>query len=176
MKALTNTDNLIFQTFLTVEFLEALHESAFLNSDYYDSLPQSITRKTEFSEIGIGNQGTLLMFLYALLVVPKEVLSNEFNEQYRKIELFLRQKATRIESTYKKQDLVRHLRNSVSHAKVEFEPNQHVIFKDSNSRTGEVFEMELKLKYVGGLIVELKKIHSLYASTHGGSRSTSVKL
>ena len=113
----TNEDQLILQSFLTVQFLEALFKIDFLKSELYESLVSRELVSPEFSEAGIGNQGTLLMVLYALLVIPRESVDNEFVDEYKAINNWLGKNA-KISSTYKSTDAVRHVRNAVAHANV----------------------------------------------------------
>lgn len=167
MKDLTNEDNLILQSLLTVEFLEALSDIGFLGTDLYKSLVYSKRVRTEFSEIGIGNQGSLLMFLYALLVIPKELVSNEFTDQYEIINSWLKDEAASIHSSYTNINELRHIRNAVAHARVEFIPNDCVIFKDEHPKTGATFELKLSLKKVGILINKLKATHQVYMNNRG---------
>ena len=76
------------------------------------------------------------MALYAMLVVPKELIEHEFQEEYRSIDDFLRNEVTLHKTTYKNQDesnyqsisFIRHVRNSVAHAKVSFDSNISVTF------------------------------------------------
>lgn len=165
MQVSTNEDNLILQSLLTVEFLEALSGSKFLETDLYKSLIQNRRLRSEFSEIGIGNQGSLLMFLYALLVIPKEIVANEFSEQYSNINTWLCNEALSIHSSYGKQDQeLRHIRNAVAHARVEFVPHQFVTFKDKDPRSGASFELKLPLTKVGDLIAMLKVTHKDYVA------------
>jgi len=167
MQVKTNEDNLILQCYLTVQFLEALSAENFLGTDLCKKMVANSLLKKEFLEIGIGNQGALLMFLYALLVVPKETTKQEFEAKYSEINKWLKSVATSIETTYKNTNEVRHIRNSVAHAGVKFVPNQYVVFKDSNPRNNNKFELQLPLHCLGDFISKLKEVHVAYVQARG---------
>lgn len=160
----TNKDNLILQSYLTVEFLEGLYVERFMETDFYKNMIHKKILMPEFSEIGIGNQGALLMFLYALLVIPRESLEQEFKREYSGINEWLRLNANLVKSTYKvtNENELRHVRNAVAHARVEFMPNVHVAFKDINPRNNSEFELQLPLNLLGEFIVKLKSVHASY--------------
>lgn len=84
-------------------------------------------------------QGALLMFLYALLVIPKELIDiEEYKNKYAYINDWIKQSnISEAENTTYKYDkplinYVRHIRNAVSHGNVEFEEGKYVIFKDNS--------------------------------------------
>ncbi len=85
-------------------------------------------------------QGALLIFLYALLVIPKELIDiGKYKEKYKDINTWMEQNGIAEEqySNYKNEknhiNYLRHMRNAISHGKVEFEEYKYITFKDNTS-------------------------------------------
>lgn len=82
---LTPEESIFCQALATVNLLGLLHAKDFLHSEYYSSLTfpsNSDILKEILDKSGIGNPATLQMFLYILLVVPKELMKN-IDEKHR---------------------------------------------------------------------------------------------
>jgi hypothetical protein len=173
----TQEDNLILQSYYTVLLLKELGEASFEGSGLFDSLNLPNPIKQSFKEIGIQNQGSAMMVLYALLVVPKEIISDNYREEYKAINRFLRKEITLHQTTYKKEDasnlnsidFIRHARNSVAHAKISFTPNEFITFSDINKRKkkGGVEDIEeisfsLPLGKFGCFLNSLQEVHFKY--------------
>lgn len=138
--------SLLGQTFATLGLMQQLDQIDFLHSRSFQALPftglgtDGETLKKILLESGIGNPAIMLMFLYALLVMPKELFSdNSANDEQLRYEtnIYLSECAEIIESTYLSDsdqlDYYRHLRNSVTHAKFIFQQcagGNYVIFCD----------------------------------------------
>ena len=123
--------------------------SAITQSEYYESLAFSDpVVKEQIRTLGVDNQGSLLMCLYAMLVVPKQLLENQHADEFEKIREFLEAHAENTSTTYSSDnptvDYLRHIRNAVAHARVSFRPGDVVLFQDTNGSS--TFSTELKLR------------------------------
>ena len=164
---LTQEDNILFQSYFTFVLLAELNNSDFLNSESFREMDfGSPWIKEELTKIGVDNQGCLLIALYVMLIIPRQLISDSYSTEYDEIRAFLESHAQNTSTTYRRDsptiDYLRHIRNSVAHAQVAFRPNDVVIFSDENDRTGEAFETELPLQHVGNLIQRLQEIHLQY--------------
>jgi hypothetical protein len=96
-----------------------------------------------------------------MLVVPKELLEQRHADEFEKVRESLEANCTDTTTTYSRDtptvDYVRHIRNSVAHARVSFRPNDVVIFSDSYG--SDTFSTELPLSKAGELIHRLQMIH-----------------
>ncbi len=175
--AVTQEDNLILQSDYTVLLLKELGTVKFETSSIFDGLDLPGPIKQSFKEIGIQNQGSAIMVLYALLVVPKEIISREYPDEYRAINGFLRNEVTLHQTTYKKEDandltsidFIWHARNSVAHAKISFTPNESITFSDrkKTKRKGggentEEISFSLSLSRFGHFLNSLQEVHFKY--------------
>lgn len=166
---MTQEDNLIVQSQISIAFLVELKNNNFLKSSFYDSMKFGVPEyKNVISTIGIDNQGTLLLALYSLLVIPKQLIEKEFPEQFEVVNIQLQQYIVTEETTYKKDkktnkiNYLHRIRNAVAHARVEFEPNNIVIFKDKNPNTDEFCVLSMKLSDVGDFLTQLQSIFFAY--------------
>ncbi|WP_198335617.1 HEPN family nuclease [Psychrobacter celer] len=159
-------DNLLIQSYMTIGFLFELKRLNFLDSAYYKNsdFDDKFLQKT-LPNIGIDNQGTLLIALYTMLVIPKELIEEKYTNDFKNLNDFIQSITLNAESTYKRDkdeqgnpniNYVRHIRNSVSHAKVEFTPTNEVVFKDDyNNQTCTI---TISLEKIGTLLTEIRKI------------------
>lgn len=171
--------SLLCQTIATAGLIQQLAETNFLNSDYYRSLTfdglgtDGKILKGILNQSGIGNPATMLMYLYGLLVMPKELFKT--NSQVDGVlkdttNQFLSSCAVVLESTYQSDNpafnYYRHLRNAVSHALYSFEsPNNtsYTIFCDENSRTAERCKFRVNTEDMGILLSKIQyKLIELY--------------
>ena len=119
--------SLLCQTFATFGLLQQLNQIKFLNSECFQSLPfdglgtDGEILKSVLLQSGIGNPATMLMFLYGLLVMPKELFidKTQIEEQLKnETNAFLLEYAEIMESTYSSDseqfNYFRHLRNSLA--------------------------------------------------------------
>lgn len=126
--------------------------------------------KESLKSIKIDNQGNLLITLYAMLVIPKQLIEDEFKNEYSTINDFLRLNTNNTKTTYASDissiNYLRHIRNAVAHSQVSFEPNNFVEFSDKsynkNTKKEEQFSTRLQLVKVGQFIEQLQKIHIAY--------------
>ena len=164
--------NLLIGSISNVALMSALGNSL-LNSDYYKTemtwpwdgtahAGNSIIVKEYIDKATLGNPIMLLMHLYVLLVLPKELIGpaytnfckNDFND-------FLSQLSVDHNSTYADDNngikYFRHIRNSVAHSKFEFirdNGTDYIIFNDSNNN-GETFNAKIAYSDVGKIIDHL---------------------
>ena len=159
-------DNLLIQSYFTTSFLAELSNNDFLNSDYYKNINfQDKFVQDNLPSIGIDNQGTLLMFLYTMLVIPKQLIESEFPYEFSNLNNVIEKVKSTAESSYKKDaekiDFIRHIRNSVAHARVDFIPNETVTFTDKNS-IGEVCVITIPLCSIGIFLTALQQVFMKY--------------
>lgn len=185
---ITQEDNLILQSYYTVLLLKELGEVNFEESSAFDRLNLPSEIKESLKDIKIQNQGSAIMALYAMLVVPKEIIEHEFQQEYLHIDDFLRNEVTLHKTTYKKEDernyqtvsFIRHMRNSVAHAKVSFDPSVSVTFNDqrvTKKRGGienvEEISFSLPLAKFGEFLNSLQNVHLSYIQKRINSQSSS---
>ncbi|HBT88461.1 HEPN family nuclease [Desulfobacter sp.] len=162
----TQDDNLLIQSYLTTAFLTELNNNNFLNSEYFKTVifEDNVVKET-LSTIGIDNQGTLLICLYTMLVVPRQLLAQRYPNDFEKLNHTVEQIKSDANSTYTKDstkiDFIRHIRNSVAHARVAFVPGESVTFTDEN-RKGEKCEITIPLKHVCLFLTKLQRIFMRY--------------
>jgi hypothetical protein len=172
-KEINQEDDILIQSFLTIELLAELHNNKFLNSEYFNKLNiQDMNVKTILPQIGIDNQGFLLMALYALLVIPKQFLEKKFPDDFEALKKFILSIQVASQSTYKDEerieniDFVRHIRNAVAHGRVKFTPEISVTFsdKDFNKRREVKYSCEITIptNQIGHLISKLQIIFLKY--------------
>ena len=165
----TQEDNLLIQSYFTTAFLVELKNKDFLNSDYYKNISfEDSFVKESLPKVGIDNQGTLLMMLYTMLVVPKQLLEKDFPVEFEALNGKVDELKSEAVSTYRKDsdgiDFIRHIRNSVAHARVEFIPNVSVKFTDENNG-GEKCEITIPLLKIVLFLTELQKVFMKYIET-----------
>lgn len=162
--------NLILQCYCNVVLIKELSKNNnLLGSEYFQNLSfDDLNVKTILNTIGVDNQGAVLMSLYAMLVIPRELISTEFTVEYEKINAFIASKTQNTNSTYKSDskevNYIRHIRNSVAHAKVSFVPNKTITFNDDYK--SEVFSTTLDLRHVGEFFNQLQMVHTKYIRKH----------
>lgn len=73
-----NIETILSQALTMTTLIYELHKSNFLKSDFFkENNPNNSNFKKILNEYGIGNTATLQMFLYILLVMPKEILNDK---------------------------------------------------------------------------------------------------
>ena len=172
----SNNDNLLIQSYFTTALLAELTNAKFIESDYYKSVQfEDKFVQDNLPKVGIDNQGTLLMVLYTLLVVPRQILEKSFPIELEDLNSVVANLSISATSTYTKDahviDHVRHLRNAVAHARVTFEANKTVTFRDEDGN-GSVWEATFSLSNMGLLLTKLQLIFMKYVeSVKGGFRA-----
>jgi|AntRauTorckE5430_2_1112549.scaffolds.fasta_scaffold02652_3 hypothetical protein len=126
--------NLIFQSYFIIELLIKLKDNNFVNSDYFNKMDYNPFSKELLKKVDIDNQGMLMLTLYALLVIPKEILQTSYVPDFEQINIQLSSYCHNTETNYSSDseniDYIRHLRNAVAHGRMSFVNNSHLIFED----------------------------------------------
>lgn len=135
IKILNQEDNLFVQSFVISDFLAELSKNNFVSRECFEHLNfERAGVKDTLLKTGIDNQGCMLMSLYAMLVVPKALFENKYRKEFEDLNLTIERIKSKATSTYKWDDdgidFVRHIRNAVSHARVEFVGKVSVTFTD----------------------------------------------
>ena len=157
MTQLNDKDNVILQTFASIIMLVELQTQNFTSSEYFKSLQfQNPGIKKVIESIGVGNQGVLLMSLYGMLVLPRELnLQAEYPDDYKDVNDFVKDKATDFNTTYNSDspniDFLWHIRNAVAHSKVTMVGTDFLI-EDQNIRTRESFTCKISRENIGGVV------------------------
>lgn len=99
----TQEDNLLIQSYFITAFLVELENQDFLNSDYYKNVSfEDKFVKENLLEVGIDNQGTLLVMLYTMLVIPKQLLEKDFPTEFKALNEKISELKSKAVSTYQK--------------------------------------------------------------------------
>ncbi|MCM1985280.1 hypothetical protein [Lyngbya confervoides] len=85
---ITQEDNLILQSYYIVLLLKELGEVKFEDSSIFSSLNLPPETKKSLEDIKIQNQGSAIMALYAMLVVPREKLHKNLKMNIKKLMIF----------------------------------------------------------------------------------------
>ena len=166
-------DDLLLQSSIMYALLAELHNDRFVTSDYFEKMNFSEPWfKTRLQKNGVGNKGFVMIALYSLLVLPKEVILNIDPTEYENIREFVKKHARNITSTYESDipnvDFIRHIRNAVAHANVALGPNDVIIFSDKNPRNSnsiEEFKCELPIDKLIDLLPKLQSIIFKYINS-----------
>ncbi len=174
----TQEENIIIQSFLNSILFTTLRKNNFFNSSYFKEMEFDANKeidswiKTTLQQIEIDNQARLLTALYELLVIPKECLENLFKADFDNLEKEIKSIILEEESNYRYDKdgikYVRHIRNAVAHANVEFLPNEHVEFLDSyEDKKGNEYKCRIRIPLcnLGVLIRELLTINIKYINS-----------
>jgi hypothetical protein len=104
-----------------------------------------------------------MLTLYAMLVIPKEILKKTYVPDFEKINKKMSRYCQNTETNYKNKniDFTYHLRNAVSHGRISL-VNDNLIFKDQNKSGSRKFKSEINLKDVIKLINDLETIIHQY--------------
>jgi hypothetical protein len=170
---LNQEGNLIFQSYFIVDLLLNLRRNDFINSDYFDKMVYEFPLiKEQLKKTNIDNQGFILITLYTMLIIPREIIQDNFTAEFEAINLKLTSYCQNTQTTYNSDstriDYVRHLRNAVAHGRISFEPNQYLKYEDQlNNQT---FVSELPLNKIQEMICDLLEIHKKYISNNNATQ------
>lgn len=158
---LSQDDQVLIQSYATLELLHELDQNHFLQSDYFQNLDfEDEFVKRTLPKIGMGNRGMVLISLYTLLVLPKQLLQDSYPEEFERLNEYVDEIKVSASSSYKddtqKIDFVRHIRNAVAHSRVEFIARETVSFRDDYH--GQSCVIVLPLEKFGKFILELQKL------------------
>ena len=175
---ITPEESIFYQALATTSLLRELSDNNFLKSDYYNDKCFKSNNDSGFKKIleesgGIGNPATMQMFLYILLVMPKEMLENNdsfLNEMKSEINRDFQKYICFVNTTYHGEsedniDFYKHTRNAVSHSKCFYEVDDkgicYVTFKDTNFKDkNQHCEFKIKTADVGTILTNLQ-IHMI---------------
>lgn len=164
---LNQDENIILQSYLTVSLLTEMTNNRFLESDYFEKMGfGNPSLKPMLCQVGVDNQGCLLIVLYALLCIPKETIFAKYKAEFDKINTEISKYAISTHTTYVKDangkiDYVRHLRNAVAHVKVKF-AGTYIQFIDEDRRKNESFITQIPMNKVGAILMELQNLTYKY--------------
>lgn len=188
---LTEQESIFCQALAITSLLTELSDRDFLNSDYYKKYISFTGNNAIFKEIldrsRLGNPATMQMFLYILLVMPKETLSglnnstisSWGNELKTKIPSF----SPVVTTTYLGEsnsnlttiDYYRHIRNAVSHSKCVYKTENgrcYVTFIDEKPKqASQHCEIKMLTSDVGKMLGLLQKQIMTYLNAQWSKRS-----
>ena len=186
---LTEQESIFCQALAMTSLLGELSNKDFLNSDYYIENITFTGNNDNFQKIlrasGLGNPATLQMFLYILLVMPKETLSNlddvTINSWKNALKTIIRSFNISVTTTYPGEsgsdlstvNYYRHIRNAVSHAKCIYETEKgrtYVTFKDENPTKNHYCEIKMLTSDVGSILEVLQKQIMIYLNRRWSHR------
>ena len=170
---ISQSDNLLLQSYYSVSLLVELRNNNFLESQFFEGMSFGAPWiKAGIKTIGVDNQGSLLMSLYAMLVIPRELVFHKYEKNVNEIQRFLRANCKVIKNDYQtkneKINFLRHMRNSVSHASVEFDPNNTVTFTDTNPRSKKIIQFKLPLILIKELLTKSQEVHLQHIRANQG--------
>lgn len=167
-----NIETILSQALTMTTLIYELHKSNFLKSDFFKNncFKEDNDNNSKFKEIlnkyGIGNTATLQIFLYILLVMPKEILNdkqfqNKLNKKMKTLNFS-------IETSYPNENkenvnLYKRIRNAVAHSRCFYTTENninYVEFKDKlTDENKKVFKCKIKMEIsqVGLMFLEVQK-------------------
>lgn len=181
MEQITEKESLLLQCLATTSFMAELNNDNFLSSDYFEKMKfGNEDIKQILKQSGMGNPAALQMMLYALLVIPKEVLSSN---DYHRLEAEMQSINSKIDqivetesiSYYEKDkdkiDYLYHMRNAIAHSKCSYtrrNDRYFVTFNDKNIRKeNERCYIVIECRKVGNILMDLQRlILKFYKSNH----------
>ncbi|WP_297712992.1 HEPN family nuclease [Clostridium sp.] len=182
METITPEESLLLQCLATTSLLGELSNANFFKSDYFNKLSFANEQHKEILKIsGIGNPATMQMMLYALLTVPKEILSRasyEMLESYVErinplvYSLIEEETSSNYDGETEKENInyFRHIRNAVAHSKCDFNSNagrNYVTFIDNTPNNSKQCSIKIECYKIGEVIMELQKlIMEYYNNNH----------
>lgn len=165
-----NIEAILSQALTITTLIYELHKSNFLESDFFKNncFKENNDNNSNFKKIlnqnGIGNIATLQMFLYILLVMPKEILKdeqfqNELNEKMKILDFSI--KTTYPEENKENVNLYKRIRNAVAHYRCfpTLENNIYSVqFEDVNPNDRkQTCKIKMEISQVELMLVELQK-------------------
>lgn len=178
---LTEQKSIFCQALAMTSLLGELSNKDFLNSDYYNEniilTGNNDNFKKNLRASGLGNPATMQMFLYILLVMPKETLSGlddtTISSWENALKTTIQSFNINVTTTYpgeSSSDLstvnyYRHIRNAVSHAKCVYETEKgrtYVTFKDKDFKHSYHCEIKMLTSDVGSILEVLRNQMMIY--------------
>lgn len=178
---LTEQESIFCQALAMTSLLVELSDRDFLNSDYYNQNIIFAENNDNFQKIlkasGLGNPATMQIFLYILLVMPKETLSGlddrTLNSWENALKTIVSSFSLSVTTTYPGEsssnlstvNYYRHIRNAVSHANCVYETEKgrtYITFKDEDTRKLYHCEIKMLTSDVGRILEVLQKQIMIY--------------
>lgn len=188
MPTITKEESLLLQCLATTSLLGELSNADFFQSEYFEGLTFANAECKNILKLsGIGNPATMQMMLYALLVVPSELIFKKkvyetMDDICENVNQFIKSLVVNETTTYTYTraanvtpiNYMHHLRNSVAHSKLLFETENrtnYVTFTDGNPNNNSVFcSFKMETQKVGWILMELQKvIMEYYNKTHNAT-------
>ncbi len=152
-KYIRRIGNIIIQGFFSINMLQ---------EKLYGQSPETIRMSQAMQKWTNGKnpeQGAILIFLYSLLVVPKELakrdnknnpkFKNNYEAEYEKlnpiIDVLAKKKYSNYNSDLNGTNYIQHMRNAIAHGNVEFKANKYITFKDNNNSSNEKCNFSIPL-------------------------------
>lgn len=161
----TDEENQMIQTYMSFKFLLELHNVGFVKTKEYSDLPfkDSFVHE-QMKSMGIMNQGMIPPIMYMMLVMPRELLSNQSSNEYKEINSFISSLNLKTTSSYQSDGIeinyIRHMRNAISHMNVTYDKTG-AIFKDTNKKQ-EQFSMNVDYQNLGVIVEKLSEVYAKY--------------
>ena len=136
------------QIIATISLIAELINNDFLKSEYYQKLNWSGSEiniqkiKKILAASGLSNPAMMQMCLYALLVIPRELLNEHreiaeaFNEETKKY-ICSYTSAYRSEENKENSDYYRHIRNAIAHSRCEYTIKDGICYITFNDQKGK---------------------------------------
>ncbi|RHT91200.1 hypothetical protein DW721_12255 [Clostridium sp. AM27-31LB] len=178
---LTEQESIFCQALAMTSLLVELSDRDFLNSDYYNQNIIFAENNDNFQKIlkasGLGNPATMQIFLYILLVMPKETLSGlddrTLNSWENALKTIVSSFSLSVTTTYPGEsssnlstvNYYRHIRNAVSHANCVYETEKgrtYITFKDEDTRKLYHCEIKMLTSDAGRILEVLQKQIMIY--------------
>lgn len=167
-KEIKETSDIPRWSFITGQFLCFAEKQLEENDQRMTGIFDEFLKQYEYEEykgrFHLGNQGVILMLMYALLVIPRELLREEgkifesfkFNtKEHFNIKIPDRGDISNI-------DFLRFLRNAVSHANIEILTGENGVFKFWNippNTSKRNFEVEIDKQGLLAFLTEFGKFY-----------------
>lgn len=186
---ITENESIFCQALAMTTLLGELSNNDFLHSTYYKKL--SFTGNGDnFKKIleasGLGNPATMQMYLYVLLVMPKETLKDYDNTFMGGCETEINQMfselAHEVKTSYKNENqndittinFYRHTRNAIAHSKCNYKTIGnicYVTFNDVNPHDiDQHCEISIETSKVGVIIEKLQILLMNYLNAQWSTR------
>lgn len=178
---LTEQESIFCQALAMTSLLVELSDRDFLNSDYYNQNIIFAENNDNFQKIlkasGLGNPATMQIFLYILLVMPKETLSGlddrTLNSWENALKTIVSSFSLSVTTTYPGEsssnlstvNYYRHIRNAVSYANCVYETEKgrtYITFKDEDTRKLYHCEIKMLTSDAGRILEVLQKQIMIY--------------
>lgn len=158
---ISSDDNLIIQPFIIGKLLYEMKKNNFEKTAYFNNNYDAVLCSI-INEMTLDSQGTVIILLYAYLVIPYEKLKSQLNNEYNRLNTEIKKcidvKEFKLNNNYNDNDYLRHIRNSVAHVKFLFEEHKSITFIDEDIKFKKNFELIIPLNYIHLFLLRLENI------------------